>query len=77
MLELCMCAQRLALGMHAGFQLEALTVEVISGFVFFVSIFLESGVLVKQPPGGHCQHRGPSWEAFSRVPGHGWSVGHS
>ena len=42
MLELCMCAQRHALGTHAGFRLGALTVEVISGLVFFVSIFLES-----------------------------------
>ena len=33
--ELCMCAQRHALGTHAGFRLEALTVEVISGLVFF------------------------------------------
>ena len=39
MLELCMCAQRHALGTHAGFWLEALTVEVISGLVIVVSIF--------------------------------------
>ena len=38
-LELCMCAQRHAWGAHAGFRLEVLTVEVISGFVFFVSLF--------------------------------------
>ena len=37
-----MCAQRHALGTHAGFRLEALTVEVISGLVFFMSIYLES-----------------------------------
>ena len=37
-----MCAQGHALGTHTGFRLEALTVEVISGLLFFVSIYLES-----------------------------------
>ena len=36
--KLCMCA----LGMHTKFQLEILTINVISGIVYFCKIILES-----------------------------------
>ena len=41
-LKLCMCAQSHALGAHTNFQLEILTINVISGIVYFRKIILES-----------------------------------
>ena len=40
-MKFCMCAQSLALGTHK-FQLEILTINVISGIVYFREISLES-----------------------------------
>ena len=40
--NLCTCAQSHALGTHTKFQLEILTVNVISGIVYFREIILES-----------------------------------
>ena len=42
MLKICMCAQSHALGTHTKFQLEILTINVISGIVYFRKIILES-----------------------------------
>ena len=50
---------------------------------FWLCIFCEfifgelAGVGETAPCGRHCWYQGPSWEAFGRVPGCGWSVGHS
>ena len=41
-LKLCTCAQSHALGTHTKFQLEILTINVISGIVYFREIILES-----------------------------------
>ena len=41
-LKLCVCAQSHALGTHTKFQLEILTINVISGTVYFCKIILES-----------------------------------
>ena len=41
-LKLCMCAQSHALGTRTKFQLEILTINVISGIVYFREIILES-----------------------------------
>ena len=40
--KLIMCTQSHALGTHTKFQLEILTINVISGIVYFCEIFLES-----------------------------------
>ena len=42
MLKLCTCAQSNALGTRTKFQLEILTINVISGIVYFCEISLES-----------------------------------
>ena len=41
-LKLCSCAQSHALGTHTKFQLEILTINVITGIVYFREIILES-----------------------------------
>ena len=41
-LKLCTCAQSHALGTHTKFQLEILTINVISGVVYFREIILAS-----------------------------------
>ena len=41
-LKLCMCTQSHALGTHTKFQLEILTINIISGIVYFREIILES-----------------------------------
>ena len=41
-LKLCTCAQSHALGTRTKFQLELLTINVLSGFVYFCEIILES-----------------------------------
>ena len=52
-LKLCTCAQNMALGTHTTFQFEILTINVISGIVYFRDIILDSAreKLVKQPLG--------------------------
>ena len=40
-LKLCTCAQSMALGTHTKFQFEILTMNVISGIVYFCKIILE------------------------------------
>ena len=45
-----MCAQSHALGTHTKFQLEILTVNVISGIVYFREIILKSSRNVNETP---------------------------
>ena len=47
-LKLCMCAQSLALGTRTNFQLEILTINVISGIVYFREISLKSSRSVSE-----------------------------
>ena len=48
-LKLCMCAQSHALGTRTKFQLEILTINVISGIVYFHNIILESSQNISEP----------------------------
>ena len=50
-LKLCSCAQSHALGTGTKFQLEILTINVITGIVYFCKIILRARETVKQPPG--------------------------
>ena len=47
-LKLCTCAQSLALGTHTKFQPEILTINVISGIIYFHEIILESSPSVSE-----------------------------
>ena len=49
-LELCMSAQSMALGTRTKFELEILTINVISGIVYFREIILESSRNVSETP---------------------------
>ena len=48
-LKLCTCAQSMALGTRTKFQLEILTINVISGIVYFREFVLESSRNVSEP----------------------------
>ena len=51
-LKFCMCAHSHAMGTHTRFQLDNLTINVISAIVYFCKIILESSWNIsKQPPG--------------------------
>ena len=72
--KLCTCAQSMALGTRTKFQLEILTIIVISGIVYFWEIIIQwkaHKTLVQQPPGpwnsGPPKKNGGLWYTISAM----------
>ena len=60
-LKLCSCAQSHALGTRTKFQLEILTINVITGIVYFREIILESSQNVSETWGESTSGKSTSW----------------
>ena len=65
-LKPCTCAQSPALGTRTKFQLEILTINVISGMIYFREIILESSRNVSETTPRCCRNPFSQWQRSSR-----------